>query len=362
MNNITPPQVSKGKLLIPFKAGLADGWMEGPQVLERSPIARPKIKLPLVQWRTILAFLVDTFDELGIEAQASFWYHHEKKEWKILVPEQWGTSSVTHSIDCTINDGLFNFLAAAGFEQVGSIHTHCTMSAFQSSVDKDDEEGQSDGFHITIGKMKDSIMDVHCRCVSTILGNTLEDKAVRVQTPFFLAEFIDGLPDFDEMAYPVPFRIRNEWTNYILLQREEFPEEYPDVWVQRVGIKDPYPKQPAPGKYVPPPSGVSTSQKSLDRIEGVCYDIGGVLHKYVNGELVPISKLPHTTTSADKQWWQQQKEKEEAQLAQELEDEEQDELDKKLEKAEMLALKQDAEDDENTRVLDEAGRIYGVHV
>ena len=146
---INAVQVSNGKVLIPFQSGLAVGWMEGPPILARSPIARPKIKMPLKTWREALSFLVAVFDGVKIEAQAIFYYKEASKEWATMVPHQYGSGGTTSTFECLENEQMFNFLAQEGYECVGSVHSHCNMSAFQSGTDKDDEFGTNDGFHIT---------------------------------------------------------------------------------------------------------------------------------------------------------------------------------------------------------------------
>lgn len=380
-----PPliQVSNGKLLVQFESGLATGWKEGPAILQRSPIARPKIKMPLEIWREAVSFLVEVFDEMKIEAQCIFFHKAETNEWQIFAPWQWGTGGSTETIECVENTGAYNFLAQNGYECVGSIHSHCTMSAFQSGTDKDDEFGTGDGFHVTIGKMNDSVMDIHCRSVCTIMGdpNVKDSKAERTQVPFYLEEFIDGLPDFDAMPNPPPSRIRSEWTKYILANRDEL-ESFNEKWMDRLFVQDPTKKKSTAQQQwwdgrtnANPQPAVNGNNKA---IVGARYMVAGVEHRLVDGILEPIGSADEhdkavAKTQEDKQWWQFQKEKEEAllhKIAMGEDDDDVDEtidklraeLDAKIEAEEMALLRQDAEDDENTRVLDEAGRIYGIHV
>ena len=342
MNTPNNIQVSNGKLLIQFDSGLATGWREGPALLNRAPIARPKIKMPLHVWRQALSFLVDVFDHVKIEAQVLFYYNKEEEDFTLFVPHQYGSGASTNTFECTENTETFEILAADGYDYVGSVHSHCTMSAFQSGTDKDDEFGNNDGFHITIGKMNDDVMDIHCRSVITILGDPdAGTKGERLQVPFFLEEFIEGLPDFDKMGNPPPSRIRKEWTKHIIANREEL-DEYPKEWEDRINTSDPTKK-----KYVtyPQPNG------NANTVSGGKFYVQGIEHKLVDGKLIPCD-IKRDSHEDNKQWWHYREEQERRLLAQIAAEEEADELE-----AEELRKKQEAE--ETDRLIAEQGAIFG---
>jgi hypothetical protein len=308
--------IIKGKrVLIPFESGYATGWKEGPAVLEREPIARPKFKLPYALWRESLAFLADVFLHKKWEAQLLWFRHSETGEWKTYCPVQTGSGASTRSIDCVENDNSLNFLSSNGFDCVGSIHSHCTMPAFQSGTDKDDELGQTDGFHVTIGKMNDDIFDVHCRSIITLLGDTESGaKAERDQIQFYLEDFIDGVPNYDESPFPISSRIRKELTKEFLLSQQDLGD-YDEAWCERI---------------IDLPKPVYNHNANHGRmIQGV---------QYITDQEQAQRHIDYWNEKRQREW--------------EKELEEEDEALKRLEEAE--------QDDEVARYMDEQGRIYGM--
>lgn len=62
------------------------------------------------------------------------------------------------------NKNLTEYYLQKGFHFFGSIHHHCSSSAFQSGTDYNDEISQN-GIHITIGNLDNSIFSIHGRFV-----------------------------------------------------------------------------------------------------------------------------------------------------------------------------------------------------
>lgn len=305
-------QVSNNRILIPFESGLANGWIEGEPVLQRSPIARPKFLMPYQLWRQAVSFMVDAFDELKVETQVLFF--KSETEWKLFCPLQEATASTTELYDCKENTMAFDLLASQGFEKVGSVHSHCNMSAFASGTDNADEKSSCDGFHITVGKMNETILDHHCRAYVTILGDpATKTPASRHKLNFYIEDFIEGVPNFDNVPFYVPHEARDKIIKYHFLNRDDLVE-FPENWLERV-IK------PQP-KYYPP----------ARTTDGNGVWISGVEHRIANGKMEPVD--PKVRTDYEKFWERQarleeqwKEEDEEARLqAQVDEQEEKEEL------------------------------------
>jgi hypothetical protein len=332
INNI---QVKGRNILVPFESGFATGLMEGPPVLEREPVARPKFKIPYTLWRESLAFLADVFHIKGWEAQLLWFRNESTGEWKTYCPVQTGSGATTNTIDCDDNDNALNFLANSGFECVGSIHSHCNMAAFQSGTDKDDEVGQTDGFHVTIGKMKEDIFDIHCRSIITIMGDVeKKTKAERRQVQFFIEDFVDGIPDYNSAPFPIPSRIRKQLVTYYLLNQEDLECEYDEAWAERVIDK--------PKEYPKPWNGTTW--------------VNGIEYKVVDGKVCspvhsPSYETPVYVNGIDhKRLREWEEELEEDRLEQEA----------KVRAQALMARYRDDEDDETQAMIDQQGRLYGI--
>lgn len=106
-------------------------------------------KIPYDMFNKIYEFFKHVYKEYKAEVAVLLWYNFEKDEWETEVPKQ---SVGGGSVHYTRDEDWANEMNKNGFLCVGTIHSHCEMSAFHSGTD-DHDEYNFDGVHITIGKV-----------------------------------------------------------------------------------------------------------------------------------------------------------------------------------------------------------------
>jgi hypothetical protein len=131
--------------------------------------------MPRDIWRVSLAFMKWTFDETGCEAQLRWFYkcgvadpsrlstYDRNGEWKIVVMPQDIIQGLSAEEISTHKD-RDAILAEIGsdFMQVGTLHHHCSTTAFMSGTDEHDERRQN-GLHVTVGCLNRESADFHSR-------------------------------------------------------------------------------------------------------------------------------------------------------------------------------------------------------
>jgi len=106
-------------------------------------------KIPYSMFDKIYEFFKYIYKKHKAEVAVLLWYNFNTKEWETEVPKQTvGGGSVNYTRD----EEWANDMIQKGFICVGTIHSHCEMSAFHSGTD-DHDEYNFDGVHITIGKV-----------------------------------------------------------------------------------------------------------------------------------------------------------------------------------------------------------------
>jgi hypothetical protein len=111
-------------------------------------------------WRELVAWCQVTQEEFTSEALSLFFYDTEENAWSYWIPPQ-ETAGMTVSTDP--DDPRYEKEREAYPDlQFGTLHHHCSTSAFQSGTDLSDEEDR-DGLHFTIGKLGSAKLDVHAR-------------------------------------------------------------------------------------------------------------------------------------------------------------------------------------------------------
>ncbi len=116
------------------------------------------------EWAQMMAFFEWTQATERSEAQVRLFVHpvHGWKAWAF--PQKGGTGMTIKEIDDHPARAAqrAQFADHDGCLYFGTVHHHCTCSAFQSGTDSADEQSQ-DGLHITIGNMDKPDRDIHCR-------------------------------------------------------------------------------------------------------------------------------------------------------------------------------------------------------
>jgi len=135
--------------------------------------------IPLKMWKEILAFMKQSQDKFKSETLAFLYYDVSKDQpWSYWVPPQETAGMTVKSLP---DDSLWRDQRKAFPDtQFGTVHHHCTSSAFQSGTDEADEVNR-EGLHFTIGKLNDvNNIDIHFRlsiggyCVDMDAGTYIE--------------------------------------------------------------------------------------------------------------------------------------------------------------------------------------------
>ena len=155
--------ISKNKLHEEVKNKMFTTYkpIELPEYEELTPEWHGK-KIPLTMWREILAFMKLSYDELKSETMLFLYYDDTKKQpWSYWIPPQ-----ITAGMTVKSNPEHSEFQAQrAQYPDImfGTVHHHCSTSAFQSGTDEADET-QREGLHFTVGNLnQDCDFDVHFR-------------------------------------------------------------------------------------------------------------------------------------------------------------------------------------------------------
>lgn len=119
-------------------------------------------KIPLHMWKEILAFMKQSYDELKSETLVYLFYDEAAPQpWLYWVPPQ-ETAGMTVKSSPDHPDYIKQ-RAAYPDTMFGTVHHHCSSSAFQSGTDEADEVNR-EGLHFTVGKLNnDEKVDVHFR-------------------------------------------------------------------------------------------------------------------------------------------------------------------------------------------------------
>jgi hypothetical protein len=118
-------------------------------------------KIPMGLWRQILSFFEWSYETTRSETMVHLFYH-EDKGWVALVLPQAGHTGMTVELlpnhekvaetYARLGEG-WGVVTSGGYVTgilMGTVHHHCSASAFQSGTDKNDEI-TTEGLHITIG-------------------------------------------------------------------------------------------------------------------------------------------------------------------------------------------------------------------
>lgn len=120
-------------------------------------------------WPTVLAFLKWTQDTYRSESQLRLFVNKNTGEWAPWAfPQKAHTGMSARELTDTdagyerTKEQRVKFSDTEGWYYWGTVHHHCTSSAFQSGVDRHNEQNQ-DGIHITVGHLDKNQYDIHFR-------------------------------------------------------------------------------------------------------------------------------------------------------------------------------------------------------
>jgi hypothetical protein len=128
-------------------------------------------KFPLALWRQVTSFFEHTQLLYKCESQVRLYYNEKTLEWAAWAyPQKLRQGLYTKEIDeggtpelIALKDAQRGqFRSSQGWMEFGTIHHHCTSSAFQSGTDSGDEKNRT-GLHITVGNIGSKKYDLHFR-------------------------------------------------------------------------------------------------------------------------------------------------------------------------------------------------------
>tara|TARA_R110000751_G_scaffold96275_2_gene187840 strand:+ start:4474 stop:5613 length:1140 start_codon:yes stop_codon:yes gene_type:complete len=152
-------------------------------------------KINMEEWHKILSFFKWSYDETKSETQVRLLYNPDTKHWVAWAfPQEHGTGMTTKEIDNNQKDE--QRARYVGYTNMGTVHHHCSTSAFQSGVDEANERSQ-DGIHITVGHMDKNIYDIDARvCWADLKYNCSTSDW------FGHPEAWDSIPEFSRFIDP----------------------------------------------------------------------------------------------------------------------------------------------------------------
>jgi len=152
--------VGKEGIFLKKKLGVMDSIapVKNISILESvQTMARMHIrKIPAKKAQQVINFFKEVYKVHYGEAIVLLFYNLETKQHKIVVPVQEVSGGAAD-----YNKGI----TIDGWDMIGTIHSHASMSAFHSGVDDNDEKS-FDGLHITFGNMRDDDISVSASIVA----------------------------------------------------------------------------------------------------------------------------------------------------------------------------------------------------
>jgi hypothetical protein len=188
-------------------------------------------KIPMEEWRKILAFFRWSYDESKSETQVRLYFHPAEGLWRAWAfPQEYGSGMTTKELPEDNCDERRRAGIGSGWLVGGTVHHHCSSKAFQSGTDKSNEETQN-GIHITVGQIDKSFHDLHGR--------------VSFKKHFYEAawsEWFELPPGLDGL----PSAFHDEVTEYFLCEANDNPDGFPAEWKANL-IKKVWVSQSNPG-------------------------------------------------------------------------------------------------------------------
>lgn len=151
--------VGKEGIFLKKKMGLIDSTIKVKQVSILENVEEKAnlnvTKIPYRSFSKVIKFYKDIYEQFRSEAVILLYYNESIKRYRVYAPKQNVTSgSGIYKVERTF----------PGYQLIGTIHSHGSMSAFHSSVDDNDEK-HFDGLHITVGRLDEPLLDISCSIV-----------------------------------------------------------------------------------------------------------------------------------------------------------------------------------------------------
>lgn len=201
-------------------------------------------------WPEVLAFFKWTNDTMRSESQVRLFVNTQTQQWKAHAFPQKARTGMNAKEITEGEEGYEKtkeqrqmFSDTDGWYYWGTVHHHCSTSAFQSGTDQENERNQ-DGLHITVGFMDKEQHDIHARMY--ISGQKIREPNLLSLFFWDVGDAYAGVPAHIRPLLPVNC---NE-----LIARAQMGAtppagtEFPEIW--RTNVMDITPKVVA--QYVAP--------------------------------------------------------------------------------------------------------------
>lgn len=147
--------VSKEGIFLKKKVGIVESCTPVTDISILNPMesfAKLDIpQIPNIAVRAIVGFFKEVYTKYKSEAIVLLYYNQEKGSYRVVAPEQTvSPASLEYTKDL---EGI------PGFDLIGTIHSHSSMSAFHSGTD-DADEASFDGLHITFGNVNSDVISI----------------------------------------------------------------------------------------------------------------------------------------------------------------------------------------------------------
>lgn len=227
--------ITKDGILLKKKVGLLESLAPVDKISilgDLKPTAKLHIeKIPAPIFSKTYSFFKAVYNEHYSECIILLYYNPDTKKYKPYVPNQEVSgASLEYVKDRTFKNHML----------MGSIHSHASMSAFHSGVDKDDEV-HWDGLHITLGKMNQDVLDISASIVAN--GSRfivdpmeyIENLELVEYTPYHPTHFRPGFTVIDgEKQYNKDVK---SYLGYSIVGLTEKEKEFDKNWMKFVKKK-----------------------------------------------------------------------------------------------------------------------------
>lgn len=152
--------IQKDKIFLKKKVGFIDSIVPVNKISFLQDDIKPSASMdieniPARVFGQILAFFREVYNNYNRnEANTVIHFNEQKGIFKVQVPLQKTSGGSVEYLNTQIK----------GFQRIGTIHSHASMSAFHSPTD-DKDEVDFDGLHITIGNVDKKYVSISCSIV-----------------------------------------------------------------------------------------------------------------------------------------------------------------------------------------------------
>ena len=216
--------VSDNRLFTKVETPLYTGWRKVPGIKlipeKEARFTWHGSRIPFRLWEQIVCFMRWSQETHHQEALLTLFYNTNEKLWAADVFPQRPAGMTVNYLPDHPDYKIVRKRYGTGWVQMGSVHHHCGMAAFQSGTDHSDEIDR-DGFHVTLGKMREKELDIHCRAsFEGVMYNTSPE--LWIECPKWMLEipksYIGSIVSLSK-AYVIPKDVSfpEDWKQRIVL-------------------------------------------------------------------------------------------------------------------------------------------------